>query len=81
MLGVRYSTYNDVCYVESGYTPLKAIVKSRQRKFFTKMYNSRIDMNDDPLGLALRLVLDTRYSTRRYVSDLINTNIYAMQPW
>ena len=33
MLGVRLTTCNDVCYIESGYAPLKAIVKSEQRFF------------------------------------------------
>ena len=39
MLGVRLTTCNDLCYVESGYVSLKAIVRSKQRKFFVKMYN------------------------------------------
>ena len=79
MLGVRYSTCNDLCYVESGYVPLKAIVKSRQRKFFAKMNNDRVDMHDDPFGLVLRLVLNTRYSTKRYINDLINNDVDDIQ--
>ena len=36
MLGVRHSTCNDMCYVESGYSSLKAIIQSKQRKFTKK---------------------------------------------
>ena len=79
MLGVRYSTCNDICYVESGYVPLKAIVKNRQRKFFTKMYNDRIIMQDDPFGLVLRLVNETRYSTKKYLHDLIYNSVDDIQ--
>ena len=31
LLGVRFSTCNDVCYLESGYSPLSAIIKNKQR--------------------------------------------------
>ena len=79
MLGVRYTTCNDLCYVESGYAPLKAIVKARQRKFFVKMYNDRINMDDDPLGLVIKLVMNTRYSTKKYLHDLINNDIGDIQ--
>ena len=79
MLGVRNSTCNDVCYIESGYVSLKAMVKSRQRKFFVKMYNDRINKCDDPFGLVLNLVLRSRYSTKNYVYDLINNGIDDIQ--
>ena len=39
LLDVRLTTCNDVCYIESGYSSLRAIVKDRQRRFFIKMYN------------------------------------------
>ena len=71
MLGVRGTTCNDICYVESGYPPVSAIIKSKQRSFFSKMYNERSNMLDDPLGFALKLALNSRYSTKRYLEDLI----------
>ena len=77
--GLRYSTCNDVCYVESGYVPLKAIVKSRQRKFFTRMYKDRIEMHDDPFSLVLKLVMRTRYTTKTYLYDLINNSLDDIQ--
>ena len=79
MLGVRYTTCNDVCYVESGYIPLKGIVKNRQRKFFMKLYNDRVNMLDDPFGLVLRLVMNTRYNTKRYINDLVNNDFDDIQ--
>ena len=36
LLDVRLTTCNDVCYIESGYVSLKAIVRSKQRKFYNK---------------------------------------------
>ena len=74
LLGVRLTTCNDLCYIESGYTSLKAIVKSKQRKFFTKMHNDRINLLDDPFGFSLKLVLNNRYNTRTYLYNLINNN-------
>ena len=37
ILGVRLTTCNDVCYIESGYAPLSAIVENKQRILFGKM--------------------------------------------
>ena len=74
MLGVRRTTCNDVCYLESGYAPLNAIVKTKQRKFFVNMYRDRMSVLDDPLGFVLKLVLDNRYSSRKYLFNLINDN-------
>ena len=36
LLGVRRTTSNDICYTELGYPPLQDLVKSRQRKFFSR---------------------------------------------
>ena len=69
---MRLTTCNDMCYIESGYPPLSAIVKSKQRTFFAKMFNTRVDMSDDPLGFVLKLVLNSRYNTKKYLNSLIN---------
>ena len=74
LLGVRPTTCNDLCYIETGYASLKAIVKSRQRKFFAKMHNKRINLLDDPFGFTLKLVLNNRYKTSSYLYNLINNN-------
>ena len=76
LLGVRMTTCNDVCWVESGFGSLTATVKSKQRKFFVKMFNERYRIQDDPLGFALRLVLNANYSTEVYLHCLINNSNY-----
>ena len=74
MLGVRLTTCNDVCYIESGYAPLTAIVRNKQRIFFGKMYNNRINLSDDPLGFVLKFILSNRYNTKNYLNKLINNS-------
>ncbi len=55
LLGVRHSTLNNMCLIESGIPPLKSFIYNAQGKFFSRMMN-RMDLEDDPLGFALRLV-------------------------
>ena len=74
LLGVRRTTCNDVCYLESGYPPLNALIKSKQRKFFKSMFTERTTMLDDPLGFVLQLVLASRYNTSKILHKLINDN-------
>ena len=72
LLGVRLTTCNDVCYIESGYSSVNSLVKSKQRTFFAKMYNERYVLQDDPLGFSLKLVLGSSSNTKRYLYNLIN---------
>ena len=53
LLGVRASTTNDVCLLESGYPSFEAIVRSRQKLFFKQKIEERSDMTDDPFMFAL----------------------------
>ena len=36
-------------------------------------------MHDDPLGLVLRLVMNTTYSTKKYLYDLLNNDVDDFQ--
>ncbi len=45
---------------------------SQQRKFFKKMWQERLALNDDPLIFAIKLTLSNRLRTRTYISQLIN---------
>ena len=76
LLGVRKTTNNDVCLLELGLPPLRALVKAKQRNFFTKMWIERIDFDSDPLMHAMRVVLGYGDSMSRLVRDLstVNTN-------
>ena len=71
LLGVRSNTTNNLCRVELGYPPLKAIVRSKQRKFIKNMWHERKDMTDDPFSLATSIVLENRFCTAKYLRDMI----------
>ena len=75
LLGVRRTTSNDICYTELGYPPLQDLVKSRQRKFFSKIWQERSLMDDDPLVLVINTVLQARYNTRNYINGMIHESI------
>ena len=49
LLGVRASTTNDIALLEAGYPSLVALVRQRQKIFFTKMIEEREGMLDDTL--------------------------------
>ena len=53
LLGVRKSTCNDLCYVESGYPPLQDLVCYRQHKFIHASWRERIHQHDNPLHFVL----------------------------
>ena len=74
LLGVRMNSCNDICYIESGYNSLTSIVKLKQRNYFVKIANERYGLQDDPLGFALRLVLNNTYKTSNYLNNLIDNN-------
>ena len=70
VLGVRKTTNNDVCMVELGVPPVKALIKAKQRKFFTKMWRERNAMTDDPLAHAMRIVMEYNDNVSRYIRDM-----------
>lgn len=71
LLGVRMTTCTDLCYVELGYPPLKYLVKAKQRKFFSKLWNERRGMDDDPWVHATKITLATNTPTARCIKGLI----------
>ena len=75
LLGVRKSTCNDLCFLESGCPPLKAYVMSRQRKFFSKMWSDRSNMRDDPLSHSINISLNYGTATSRYLRGLLDDNV------
>ena len=70
LLGVRHSSPNDACLVESGYPSLEAIIRSRQKDFFTKMEQERSEMTDDPLMFAIALTCEHNKTMRNYIDGL-----------
>ena len=80
LLGVRKNTNNDLCMIELGCPPLKALVKERQAKFFNFMRFDRRNMVDDPLNLMLSLTMDTNISTGRYIKSIVeNEDNYVVE--
>ena len=72
LLGVRTTTCNEMCYMELGYTPLPAIVRRQQRRFFRPMWRERQGMQDDPLAHAIALTLQVNNPTSKLIRDLIS---------
>ena len=75
LLGVRLSTCNDLCYIESGCPPVKDLIKSKQRKFFKQMWNERSGYVDDPLAHAMSITIRSNSPTGKYINNLINNDI------
>ena len=75
LLGVRKSTCNDVCYVESGYPSLKQQVRQKQHKFFRKMWLERQEMNDDPLVFIINLTVASNTVASRLVQQYISSDV------
>ena len=75
LLGVRKTTRNDLCLLESGYPPLVSLVKAKQRKFFRKMWIERHDMPDDPLIYVLNQCMYNNTSTSRLLHDFVNNDV------
>ena len=75
LLGVRRSTCNDVCFIESGYPPLQDLVKLKQHKFLHKAWQERSSYNDDPLNFVIHLVKDTNTTLGRAISQFIQDDV------
>ena len=75
LLGVRKSTSNDACLLELGMPPLRALVRAKQRNFFSKMWLERNEMTDDPLMLAIESVKRYNDTISRLVVDLTNSRV------
>lgn len=78
LLGVRKTTPNVVCYVESGYPSLPDLVKYRQHKFLKKMWDERSSMNDDPLSFAMRKVINENTNMGKCVKEMIRGEVPDM---
>ena len=71
LLGVRITTSNSLCIVESGFKPLNGLVKERQKKFFTKMTTLCADIQDDPFMHSMKITEDLNNSMWRYIDNTI----------
>ena len=79
MLGVRKTTCNDVCYVESGYPSLPHLIKFKQHKFFKNIWNERSNFDDDPLAFAIKKVVETNISTSKLIREFITRELITLE--
>ncbi len=75
LLGVRKSTCNDVCYVESGYPSFQELVKNKQHNFFRTMWQERSGRRDDTLAFVMNLVQQSETRTGIIVRDFIREDV------
>lgn len=75
LLGVRRTTCNDICYVESGCHSLKDFIINKQHKFFFKIWTERQGYIDDPLMHVINTVIATNTPTSRMVNEYISTDV------
>ena len=73
LLGVRHSTVNMLCLLESGIPPVQSMINNAQAKFFTKMMY-RTELADDPLGHVLRLVEREDPTMWRNIQNVMSIN-------
>ena len=71
LLGVRKNTTTNLCLVELGLPPLKALIKQKQKIFFSSMQDDRRNMLDDPFWYAFHLTTSTNTTTSRYIKEII----------
>ena len=71
LLGVRITTPNHFCIIESGLKPLRGLVKNRQKKFFKKMF-ARDDENDDPFNHAMEITKNLNKPMQTYIESVVN---------
>ncbi len=78
LMGVRKSTSNNVCYIESGYSSLNNLVIYKQHKFFHSMWRERTPYTDDPLRHVMTIVLDSNTPTTRILRDFVNQEVTSL---
>ena len=77
--GVRITTLNNLCLIEAGFKPLSRIVKSHQKKFFTKMVKSRSDIFDDPFMHSLKVTQELHKSMWKYIDSTMKGGYFVSE--
>ena len=79
MLGVRKTTCNDICYIESGYPTLQHLIRYRQHKFFNNIWHERSNLNDDPLAFVIKTVKETNITTSKLVREFVSQDVISLE--
>ena len=78
MLHVRTTTPNDLCLLELNMASLKAIVKDRQSKFFTRTIAERREMNDDPFNFVMTLARENNLNCWKLICSAMQEGVNAV---
>ena len=62
-------------FIRNWMSPLHALVKAKQRRYFKTIWSERQHMQDDPLLHAIQLTLNSNTITSRFLSNLIHDDI------
>lgn len=73
-LGVRQTTANQLCLIDAGYPPLKALIQEKQRIFINDMKAKRLNVEDDPLMFAFNLAEESSTPMGKEINRLIQLN-------
>ena len=78
LLNVRTTTANALCYVEADYAPVKYVVKEYQKRYFTKILNRDVTL-EDPLKFVLDLHRNASTPFAHYLSSLDTPSSFVTQ--
>lgn len=73
LLGVRTSTPNDVCLLETDLCSAEARVKDVQRKFMCNILSKRTGMKDDPFMHIWNICKNANTSGYKYLAEVIDS--------
>ena len=79
LLGVRKTTPNDLCLVETGYPSLKGFVKDKQVKFFSKLIESHRGYDEDPFWRVWSMCRAANTPCTRYVTKLLEQDNHNLK--
>jgi hypothetical protein len=71
LLGVRVSTPNDLCLIESGYTTAAGTIRHIQRKLFENMLNNTEGREQDPFKKVWDMCEEANTPCVQYVKELL----------
>ena len=71
LLGVRNQTPSDLVYIETGFTPISMVIRTKQRNFLKKLFD-RVDYHELPVGIALNQAVEARSPMGKCYVDLMS---------
>ena len=75
MLGMRKNTASDICHAEAGCPLLPDLMRYKQHKFISDMWNECNSMTDDSLQFAMVTTIQSNSPAGELVNELITTPV------